>query len=104
MAKRTPPTYPRARLQLKALGERLVAARQRRRMSQSTMAERIGVTVATLAKLERGDPGVSFATALRALHVLGLGDDIDRLAADDPLGRAIQDEHLVGAPRGASKR
>jgi hypothetical protein len=36
--------------------------------------------------------------------VLGLGDDIDRLAADDELGRRLQDVHQKGAPRGRRPR
>jgi transcriptional regulator with XRE-family HTH domain len=94
MAKRIPPTHPRARRQIEALGQRLRAARMRRSMTQEVMAERVGVSVPTIAKLENGDPSTSLATVLRILTALGLADDIDSLAAEDTLGRELQDNAL----------
>lgn len=94
MAKRTPPTHPRARRQIKALGTRLRAARMRRQMTQEVLAERVGVSIPTIGKLESGDPSTSLATVLRALAALGLGDDIDLIAAEDALGRELQDSAL----------
>ena len=95
MAKRTPPTHPAARRAIQSLGERLRAARLRRRMTQAIMAERVGVSVPTLKKLEEGDPTTSLATAIRVLAVLGLAGDIDRIAAEDKLGRQLQDSELA---------
>jgi transcriptional regulator with XRE-family HTH domain len=94
MAKRIPPTHPRAQRQIEALGKRLRAARMRRSMTQEVMAERVGVSVPTIAKLENGDPSTSLATVLRVLTVLGLADHIDSLAAEDTLGRELQDNAL----------
>lgn len=94
MSKRTPPTHPHARRQIKALGVRLRAARMRRRMTQEVMAERVGVSVPTIAKLESGDPSTSLATVLRILTVLGLADDIDLIGSQDTLGRELQDSAL----------
>ena len=91
MAKRTPPTFPAARRQVLALGARLRAARLRRGMTQAELAARVGVAKATLLKLEAGNPATSLATLLRALHVLGLSADIDALAANDPVGVALED-------------
>jgi len=45
-----------------ALGQRLRAARLRRGMSQAILAERVGVTIQTLSKLEAGNPTTSVAT------------------------------------------
>jgi len=100
MAKRTPPIFPAAGRQLAALGERLRAARRRRRLTQAVVAARVGVTKQTLARLEAGNPSTSLATMLRVLQVLGLAADIDRLAADDELGRQLQDAAQPGPPRG----
>lgn len=94
MSKRTPPTHPAQRRQLAALGQRLRAARLRRKLTQAMLAERVGVTVPTIRKLEGGDPSTSLSVVLRALVVLGLAQDIDRIAADDVLGRELQDSEL----------
>jgi transcriptional regulator with XRE-family HTH domain len=104
MAKRTPPTHPRARRQLAALGARLRAARLRRKMSQPMLAERVGVSVPTIGKLEDGNPSTSLATVLRVLSALGMDADIDLLAADDTLGRSLQDNELKRAPPARSAR
>jgi transcriptional regulator with XRE-family HTH domain len=104
MAKRSPPVFPSAARQLAALGARLEMARKRRRMTQQTLASRAGISIPTLRKLEQGDAGVSVAAFLRVLQVLGLADDIDRLAADDELGRRLQDIHQKGAPRGRGRK
>jgi transcriptional regulator with XRE-family HTH domain len=85
--------------QLDELGARIRAARLRRRMTQATLAARADVSLPTIRKLEKGDPTTSLATMVRALHVLGLEQDLDLLAADDELGRKLQDIHQVGAPR-----
>jgi transcriptional regulator with XRE-family HTH domain len=101
MAKRIPPTHPRVQRQIEALSQRLRAARMRRSMTQEVMAERVGVSVPTIAKLENGDPSTSLATVLRVLTVLGLAGDIDLIAAQDTLGRELQDNALrrTNAPR-----
>ena len=91
MSKRTLPTYPRYARLAEALGVRIRAARLRRRLSQTEMAERIGVSRLTLRSLERGDLSVGLGVLVRALGVLGLEDDIARLAADDEVGRRLAD-------------
>jgi transcriptional regulator with XRE-family HTH domain len=104
MPKRTPPTHPQARRQIIALGKRLRAARLRRKMTQPMLAERVGVSVPTIGKLEEGDPSTSLATMLRVLSVLGLAEDIDLLAANDTLGRSLQDSELKRTIRAPRKR
>lgn len=44
---------------LRVLGEHLALARVRRRESQKQWAGRIGVSVPTLIRMEKGDPAVS---------------------------------------------
>ena len=94
MPKRTPPVHPARRRQLTALGLRLRAARLRRKLTQAMLAERVGVTVPTIRKLEDGDASTSLSVMLRALVVLGLASDIDRIAVEDVLGRELQDSEL----------
>lgn len=47
--------------------------------------------------MEKGDSTIAIGTYLRALRVLGLDNDIDQLAADDELGRKLQDLALTGS-------
>ena len=47
------------------------------------MAERMSVNRATLARLEKGEPGVSLSVLAQALWVLNLQDDMDALASPD---------------------
>ena len=65
------------------------------------MAERSGVSRDTLHRLEKGDVTISLAGFLRVLQVLGLAEDIDRLASDDVLGRKLPD---MKQPVPASRR
>lgn len=66
------------------------------------LAERVGVSIPTIVKLEAGAPTVSLATMLRVLAVMGMGADIDLLAVDDKLGRSLQDNELKRAPPASS--
>ena len=101
MPKSTVPTFPRAQKQLTALGLRLRLARKRRKLSTTLFAERMGVSRETLRRLEKGDPTIAMGTFMRALRVLGLDQDVDRLAADDELGRKLQDLELLGSRQDA---
>lgn len=103
MPRTTPPTHPRHRAQLAALGQRLREARLRRKLTQAILAERVGVTLPTLRKLEAGDPSVSLATVIRVLQALGLAQGIDKLAAQDEVGRDLQDMALKQPRRRATK-
>jgi transcriptional regulator with XRE-family HTH domain len=77
-----------------ALGDRIRAARLRRRLTALRFAERMGVSRDTLNRLERGDATIAFGTYARALRVLGLDRDLDAIARDDELGRKLQDLEL----------
>lgn len=64
-------------------GERLRTARLRRRWSQANLATRMNVERRTVARLEKGDPGVTTGVLLAALWVLGLWSTAEALA--DPV-------------------
>jgi transcriptional regulator with XRE-family HTH domain len=64
---------------LKALGSRLREERLRRNETQKVFACRIGVSIPTLYKMERGDAGVHLGYWAMALDVLDHAADIDRL-------------------------
>jgi transcriptional regulator with XRE-family HTH domain len=87
---------------LDGFGQRLKAARLRRRYSADMVAQRAGIARATLSRIEQGDPGVSFGNYARVMQVLRLEQDVNRLATDDELGRKLQDAELgtrARAPR-----
>jgi transcriptional regulator with XRE-family HTH domain len=105
MAKSTLASFPSVIAQLADLGERLRLARARRDIGTELFAERMNVSRETLRRLEKGDPSIAIGTYVRALSVLGLAGDIDSLAADDELGRKLQDLELPRPqPRGPRAR
>jgi DNA-binding XRE family transcriptional regulator len=62
---------PIAKSALRQLGEHIAIARVRRKESQRAWAERIGVSVPTLIRLEKGDPTVSMGAYASALWLIG---------------------------------
>ena len=69
--------------QLRRLGDNLRTARKRRRISMEDMAERMSVNRSTLARLEKGEPGVSLSVLAEALWVLNLQNDLTALATPE---------------------
>src|ERR1700753_1106614 len=72
---------PAATQALRSLGENLAIARVRRRESQRAWAKRLGVSVPTLIRLERGDPGVGAGIYATALWLMGRVAALPGLAA-----------------------
>jgi transcriptional regulator with XRE-family HTH domain len=81
---------------LKKLGQDLNSARRRRRITKALMAERAGIAVNTLTRIERGDPGASMAAWASALFVLGLTENLRDLAdpSRDLTGLMLDEERL----------
>jgi len=83
MSKATPALStlpPAAADALRRLGENLAVARVRRKESQRAWAQRLGVSVPTLIRLEQGDPGVSIGIIATALWMMGRADALPQLA------------------------
>jgi len=91
MPRKHPPLFPQEQRLLSDLGERLRLARKRRRLSNAVVAGRAGISRTTLYKVEAGDAGATLGAYVRVLAVLGLEGDLNQLAADDRLGRKLQD-------------
>jgi transcriptional regulator with XRE-family HTH domain len=72
---------PAAAQALRAMGENLAIARTRRRESQRAWAKRLGVSVPTLIRMERGDPGVGAGIYATALWLMGTVAGLPELAA-----------------------
>ena len=65
------------------LGADLAVARLRRKESLRSWAQRIGVSVPTLMKMERGDAGVSAGIYATALWMMGRAGALGVLAAPE---------------------
>ncbi len=77
-------------------GRDLSLARRRRRFSQESLAQRIGISVSSLRRLEKGDPTLSWGTIARAMYVLGEIEKLNQLldTATDDIGLVLMDEQL----------
>lgn len=108
MPRKPPIVFPQEQRLLSELGERLSLARLRRKLSNAVVAQRAGISRSTLYKVEAGDPGATLGSYVRVLAVLGLENDLQALAADDKVGRKLQDLALAPPParrsRAAGKR
>jgi transcriptional regulator with XRE-family HTH domain len=97
MPSKPPVVFPQEQRLLSQLGERLKLARLRRKLSSAAVAGRAGISRSSLYKVEVGDPGVTLGTVMRVMVALGLEGDLNSLAADDKVGRKLQDLALVPA-------
>lgn len=82
---------PKHRRLMEGLGEDLRLARLRRQLTAEVVAERAGISRATLVRIEAGEPSVAMGSYFQVLRVLGLEQGIGLLASDDELGRKMQD-------------
>lgn len=71
---------PQATQALSALGANLAVARLRRKESLRDWAQRIGVSVRTLQRMEAGDPGVGMGIYAAALWLMGRAEALPDLA------------------------
>lgn len=83
---------------LKASGENLAIARIRRKESQRTWARRLGVSIPTLIRLERGDAGVGMGIYATALWLIGRVQALPELA-DPKTDRAALEMNVREAVR-----
>ena len=78
------------------LGSDLALARRRRHLSQASLAERMGASLNTVKRMEKGDVRIPLHFIARALHLFG---EIDRLAhlldsGQDDIGLALMNDSL----------
>lgn len=84
------------RRSLRKLGGDIALARRKRRLTAEMMMERTGLSKATYARVEAGEPTVSVGAYAMALFALGLGTALSHLAdprADDT-GLLMEEERL----------
>lgn len=87
--------FPQHQKILDQLGENIKLARKRRKLTAVQVAERAGIDRSTLSEIEKGNGSVSMAAYFNTLRVLNLHNDFLKLAADDELGRKLQDLDLL---------
>ena len=91
---------PRFQKILETMGENTRVARKRRKPPTMQVSERAGIDRTTLYYIEKGNASVSIGAYFNVLRVLGLQDDFLKLAADDKLGRKLQDLKLISKTNG----
>lgn len=105
MNKRGVTLSPKTAEILEQMGEQIKLARLRRRLSSELVAERAGISRATLWNVEKGSPSVAIGIYAAVLHALGNMDgDFLLVAKDDELGRTLQDLELPVRRRAPKKQ
>ena len=89
---------------LKTMGEQIKLARLRRDLPAKLVAERAGISRASLWNVENGSPSVSIGIYAAVLHALNNMDrDLLLVAKDDRMGREMQDLQLITRKRASRK-
>ena len=105
MNKRGATVSPKTVQILEQMGEQIKLARLRRRLSAELVAERAGISRATLWNVEKGSPSVAIGIYAAVLHALGnMDNDFLLVAKDDELGRTLQDLELPVRRRAPKKQ
>lgn len=104
MAKKAAVIMPQTREILAQMGEQIRLARLRRKLSLELVAERAGISRATLISVEKGTPTVSIGSYAAVLHALNnMDSDLLLVAKDDAFGRKLQDLALPTRRRAPKK-
>lgn len=74
------------------LGARVKRARVKQGLTTTRMAERAGISRMTLSAVEAGEPTPTMGTYLRVMSVLGVSQDLVRVASDAIQPPAALDE------------
>jgi transcriptional regulator with XRE-family HTH domain len=88
---------------LERLSDRIVRHRLNRNLTQAELAELAGISLRTLARLEKGEP-TQFENFLRVVVALGLEPGLDRLVPDVPRSPIQQLERAGRERRRATGR
>ena len=105
MNKRGVTVSPKTAEILEQMGEQIKLARLRRRLSTELIAERAGISRATLWNVEKGSPSVAIGIYAAVLHALGnMDNDFLLVAKDDEFGRTLQDLELPVRRRAPKKQ
>lgn len=105
MGKQSVILMPQTQAILTQMGEQIKLARLRRKLTVELVAERAGISRATLWSVEKGSPSVAMGIYAAVLHALNNMDrDLLYVARDDELGRKLQDLSLIEKKRTGKDR
>lgn len=100
MSKKTTVVMPRTLKSLEIMGEQIKLARLRRNLTVELVAERAGISRATLWAVEKGTPTVAIGTYGAVLLAIGgMDKDLELIAKDDEFGHRLQDLKLLPPKR-----
>ena len=103
MLSRAAVVFPKDIEILNKLGENIELAMKRRKITQTKLSERTGLSMPTLRNIIRGEASVSMGHYIIVLSALGLSEDLSKVALDDEFGRKLQDIELLKASRKQAK-
>lgn len=92
--KRKPVIMPKTSRILSQMGQQIRLARLRREIPVEVVAERAGVSRASVWSVEKGSPSVGMGIYAKVLAAIGMQEDLLKICGDDALGRELQDEKL----------
>ena len=105
MSKKSVVIMPETQEILETMGDQIKKARLRRNLSTELVAERAGISRATLWSVEKGASSVALGTYAAVLHALGgMDKDFELIAKDDEFGRKLQDLKLPSRQRAKRNR
>lgn len=81
---------------IRKLGGDISLARRRRHITQASLAERMGASLSTVRRMEKGDARIPIHFFARALHVFGEIQALEHLldTPNDEIGLTLMDERL----------
>ena len=81
---------------IRKLGNDISLARRRRHISQASLAERMGASLSTVRRMEKGDCRVPIHFFARALQIFGTLPALEQLldTSNDDIGLTLMDERL----------
>ncbi len=92
MPKQETIVLPKTQEILSIMGEQIKMARLRRSLPAELVAQRAGISRATVSAIEQGKSSVSIGSYAAVLHALNnMDEDLLLIAKDDVLGRKLQD-------------
>jgi len=92
--RRKPVIMPKTERILKTMGSQIRLARLRRDIPVELVAERAGVSRASVWSVEKGSPSVSMGIYAKVLAAIGMQEELLQICGDDRLGRELQDQKL----------